>query len=109
MRFLIDAQLPPSLAVFLREAGFDAEHVVDVGLLNETDRTIAAHAVKSDAVVITKDEDFVLMRRFRRKAPQVVWIRSGNVTNRALTAMLRPVLPEIVAALEAGEGIVEVR
>ena len=29
MRFLVDAQLPPALAVRLRELGHDAEHVLE--------------------------------------------------------------------------------
>jgi predicted nuclease of predicted toxin-antitoxin system len=32
MRFLIDAQLPPALAVLLTKHGHIAEHVADIGL-----------------------------------------------------------------------------
>ncbi len=32
MRFLVDAQLPPALAQFLREFSHDAEHVHEIGL-----------------------------------------------------------------------------
>jgi predicted nuclease of predicted toxin-antitoxin system len=38
--FVIDAQLPPSLAGALRAAGYDAVHVADLGLLAATDGAI---------------------------------------------------------------------
>jgi predicted nuclease of predicted toxin-antitoxin system len=38
--FLIDAQLPPLLAEALRNAGCEAVHVADLGLLTATDRQI---------------------------------------------------------------------
>lgn len=38
-----------------------------------------------------------------------IWIRIGNVTNAALWRVQEPTLPQIVAALEAGERIVEIR
>lgn len=109
MRFLIDAQLPPALAEVFLQAGHEAAHVFGLNLLSGDDRQIAAYAAKAGMVIVTKDEDFVLMRRFARALPPVVWVRTGNSTNRALTAILKPLLPQIVAALESGETIVEVR
>jgi predicted nuclease of predicted toxin-antitoxin system len=38
--FVIDAQLPPSLAEALQAAGFDAVHVVDLGLLDRGEDVI---------------------------------------------------------------------
>jgi Domain of unknown function (DUF5615) len=43
--FLVDAQLPPSLAEALRQAGFQAIHVVDLGLQAATDEEIWDKAV----------------------------------------------------------------
>jgi predicted nuclease of predicted toxin-antitoxin system len=40
VNFLIDAQLPPALARWLREAGHGAAHVEDVGLRNADDVVI---------------------------------------------------------------------
>ena len=61
MRFIIDAQLPPALAEWLRRQGHDAEAVRDAGLRDSTDEIILAHAMRITAIVVTKDEDFVLM------------------------------------------------
>ena len=40
MKFLVDAQLPPALARWLREQGYDAQHVEDLGLRDAEDRVI---------------------------------------------------------------------
>ena len=58
MKFLVDAQLPPALAHWLREGGHEAEHVEDTGLREANDGAIWAHAVQSGAIIVTKDEDF---------------------------------------------------
>ncbi len=58
MKFLVDAQLPPALARWLREAGHEAQAVRDAGLLEAEDGAIWNHALAIGAAIITKDEDF---------------------------------------------------
>lgn len=60
MRFLVDAQLPPALAQWLREAGHDAQAVREVGLREAEGSDLWDHALRTDAALITKDEDFPL-------------------------------------------------
>ncbi len=60
MNFLIDAQLPRLLAVRLRELGHDASHTLDLKDGNRTcDQTISACAFAQNAVVVSKDRDFL--------------------------------------------------
>ena len=59
MKFRVDAQLPPSLAEWLRATGGDAIHVEEAGPRNAVDSAIREYAVNEDYVLITKDEDFV--------------------------------------------------
>ena len=42
-------------------------------------------------------------------AGQLLWIRCGNMTTAGLWIRVAPLLPAAVAALEAGEQIVEIR
>jgi predicted nuclease of predicted toxin-antitoxin system len=109
MRFLIDAQLPPALAVYLSRRGFPSEHVNRVKLGHASDVSIWSYAAREKAVLTTKDEDFVALARQRARGPQVVWIRLGNITNAALQAAIGPVLDEIVDGLNAGERLIEVK
>ena len=109
MRFLIDAQLPPGLAKLFARAGHEAVHVFDVGLHTEEDGKISAFASKSGMIIVTKDEDFVTMRRLSPAAPRVIWVRIGNTTNRVLRDRIQPLMDEILAAVAAGEEIIEIR
>ncbi|HEY8334877.1 MAG TPA: DUF5615 family PIN-like protein [Tardiphaga sp.] len=82
MRFLVDAQLPPSLAEALRTTGNDAFHVGDFDLLAAADQRVWQEAVTRSAVLVTKDRDFSLIRAARGQGPCVLWIRTGNCDNR---------------------------
>lgn len=108
MRFLIDAQLPPALAGGLREAGHEASHVEDIGLREADDGAIWARALQSEAILVTKDEDFAARFAQAVNAPVIVWLRVGNTTNRALCAWLELRLPGIVRLSTQGHRLIEV-
>jgi len=56
----LDAQLSPSLAVWLsRRFKLEAVAVRDLGLRNAEDHEIFNAARKADVVLVTKDRDFV--------------------------------------------------
>jgi len=111
MRFLVDAQLPPALAGLLRDHGHEAEHVSEIGLGDASDSRIWENALENGAVIVTKDEDFPhrLSQSDQVDAPSLVWIRIGNTTRRALLLWFEPLLPQVVALIEGGEQLVEVR
>jgi predicted nuclease of predicted toxin-antitoxin system len=108
VRFLVDQQLPSALAVWLRSQGQLAEHVRDIGLRDATDAEIWEAALQTGAVIVSKDEDFVI-RRSVTGGPQILWLRMGNVANAALLGQMAQVWIEACALLENGEPIVEVR
>ena len=106
MRFLVDAQLPPALARFLESQGHEARAVRDAGLRDADDSVIWAFAEREGWIIVTKDEDFPERAINSAASPQIVWLRIGNSTRRALFA---PLLPGILRELAAGHRIVEVR
>ena len=57
-RFLVDEDLPRSLAHLLRTEGLDAEDVRDVGLRGKTDSEVLQYAVSQDRALVTADLDF---------------------------------------------------
>jgi predicted nuclease of predicted toxin-antitoxin system len=75
MIFWIDAQLSPALAPWL-EASFPvtAKALRDLGLRDADDAEIFRAAHAADAIIITKDSDFVdLLRRFGAP-PSIIWV-----------------------------------
>jgi predicted nuclease of predicted toxin-antitoxin system len=66
MHFLIDASLPRSAAVALRQLGHDAVDVRDIGLRSATDDLIAAYARNNRQTLITRDFDFADIRNTRQ-------------------------------------------
>lgn len=109
MKFLIDAQLPPGVAQWLRDRGHEAQHVRDVGLRDANDAEIWERALTDGLIVITKDEDFAERAAHRKKSPRVVWLRVGNTTNTALKRWLTTRFPHIEELLDRGDSLVEVR
>jgi predicted nuclease of predicted toxin-antitoxin system len=107
MRFLIDAQLPPGLCDWLAARGFEADHVTRVLGGQTPDAEIAAHARANGFILVSKDDDFAF--RFPPDDYQLVWLRCGNVTNRALSAWLGQRWTLLIERLKAGEGLIEVR
>lgn len=109
MKILIDAQLPPSLKTLLAQAGHEAYHVVDVGLLDANDAAVWDYAVRESAAILTKDEDFAGRRSRVALGPTIIWLRVGNCSRAALVGWLTPLLASIEAFAQAGEAIIEVR
>jgi predicted nuclease of predicted toxin-antitoxin system len=109
MRFIVDAQLPPALARFLAAQGHTAEHVADIGLRDADDSPIWEYALKHEAVIVTKDEDFPHRHSQSRETPVIVWLRIGNTSRRALLQWFEPLIPQVVELIERGDKLIEVR
>ncbi len=107
MNFLVDAQLPPGLCIWLASKGHVADHVAALGLMAASDRRIADEAEGRGLILISKDEDFLLIRLPDRFA--FLWLRVGNATNRALSAWLEHRWATIETMLSSGERLIEVR
>ena len=58
MRFVVDANLSPKVAGYLRDGGHDAVHVAEVGLLSADDSVIMDWAREHQRVIISNDSDF---------------------------------------------------
>ncbi|MFT4187968.1 MAG: DUF5615 family PIN-like protein [Aeromicrobium sp.] len=109
MRFLVDAQLPPALAKLLRDRGHEADHVTDIAPGDTPDHDLWLYALRNQAVIVTKDEDFSLMFAMRGDAPAVVWVRIGNTRKAVLLAWFEPLIDQIVELVEQGQRLIELR
>lgn len=109
MKFIVDHQLPPTLARWLIARGHQANHVFMLGLGEADDDKIWLFASSQAAVVITKDADFAERRGRTGEGPAVVWLRIGNSTTPNLLVWLDARWAQVEGALASGAGVVEVR
>ncbi len=108
MNFIVDAQLPPQLAVWLRNKGCAAKSLREIALQTADDKTVWELAERESAIIVTKDEDFPRLAA-ARPGPSVLWVRIGNVINRTLLDRFEKAWPEIVSHFQSGARVVDLR
>jgi predicted nuclease of predicted toxin-antitoxin system len=98
--FLVDENLPRSLAPELRRAGFAAEDVRDRGLGGRDDAEVLAYAISYRRIVMTSDLGLADLRRLSRgTGAGVVLVRFPRVMptarlNAAVVAAVWDLRPE---------------
>jgi predicted nuclease of predicted toxin-antitoxin system len=109
MTIWIDAQLSPAIAVWI-ENNFDAKAFAlrELGLRDAEDEEIFVEAKKANAVVMTKDSDFVLLLDRFGSPPKIIWLTCGNTSNANLKIILSKTLQDAIDLLNNGEEIVEI-
>jgi predicted nuclease of predicted toxin-antitoxin system len=109
MKVWVDAQLPPTLATWLSSTfGLEASALRDLSLRDARDIEIFEAARAENAVIMTKDSDFVDLVCRLGTPPQILWLTCGNVTNRNLRRLLTATLPDALEQLRQGTMIVEI-
>lgn len=100
MKFLVDAQMPRSLAEFLIHNGLDAIHALDLPDANETsDRFISDFCDKHDRILVSKDIDFLESHLLHHKPRKLLLVRTGNIPNRSLIKIFSDHLQTILEML----------
>jgi predicted nuclease of predicted toxin-antitoxin system len=91
------ANLSPRVAEALRTAGFEAIHVVDLGLVTVSDDEIFDRAAAGGLTVVTADSDFGMLLALRQAtSPSVVHLRHvAELTPEDHVALLGANLPQI--------------
>ena len=106
MRFIVGAQLPRSLAVFLRGKKLDAIHTSELPDGNETpDSEIIRISLAEGRIVVSKDGDFYDRFTARREPYKLLHIRTGNIRNAALIQVFERNLDAIVRELEEADVV----
>jgi predicted nuclease of predicted toxin-antitoxin system len=107
VNWIIDTQLPHQLATALKQHGQNAVHASELpGAHRTTDAAIMDHAMRTNAVVVTKDADFLAAYQLKRSPARLLYVSTGNIGNRALIFHFMRYLDVIIKELERG-GFVE--
>ena len=105
--FIVDTQLPPSLAVYLTGKGFDSIHTTfytDGHLLQ--DNEIVEIAIKENRIIITKDSDFLDNYILKGTPPKVVIIQLGNISNKELFSYFDKNLNKTISLLKSNNLVI---
>ena len=109
MSVWLDDQLSPGLAIWVsRQFDLIAQSVRDLGLRSAPDPEIYFAARQANAIVITKDHDFVRLLERNGPPPEVSWITCGNTSNARMKQVLTAELSRALALLGEGEFLAEI-
>ncbi len=85
IKFIVDAQLPFSLALFIIGKGFDVKHTNNLPNKDRTtDNEIRILAKEENRIVITKDNDFFDSYILSKSPASLLLISTGNIINKHL-------------------------
>ena len=106
MKFLIDAQLPRRLTTHLHQVGLEATHTLDLPDENRTtDRALISLSLNEQAVVVTKDSDFVESFLLRREPWKLLLVSTGNIGNDELVNLFQRNIEPIAEAFKTFDFI----
>lgn len=87
---IVDAQLSPRLASWIKiQFSIEAVSLREINLLNAEDRVIFDKGREMNAIIMTKDEDFIQLLHREGSPPKVLWITCGNTSNIRMMEILR--------------------
>jgi predicted nuclease of predicted toxin-antitoxin system len=108
MKVRVDANLSPALAPWMnQELRCEASSAQLLGLLTATDNEIFEKAREEDAVILTKDGDFIDLVNRHGPPPKVVWLSCGNTTNARLRQIMTTQWVRVDQLLREGHPVVE--
>ena len=110
MKFLIDTQLPPKLATYLRSKGFHSIHTTyfENGHLLD-DKRIIEIAIQENRIIVTKDSDFLDNYLLKGSPPKVLLLEFGNLTNKKLISYFENHLQLVIQTFEEESNLVVFR
>lgn len=96
MKFIVDAQLPKRLSLFLQSEGYDCLHTQDLPNGNATsDTDINELSIQEERIVITKDADFVQSFLLQQKPHKLLLVATGNIKNSVLESLFKRNLEQL--------------
>jgi predicted nuclease of predicted toxin-antitoxin system len=105
----LDAHVSPALGPWIEEKfGVPVRPVRELGLLRAKDTEIFFGARSADAIVMTKDSDFLILLDRYGPPPNVIWLTGGNTSTARLQEVLAVSLAEALRLIGAGDPLVEI-
>lgn len=97
MKFLLDAQLPKRLAIQFQQAGLESTHTLQLPDGNRTrDQTLIRLSIENQAILITKDSDFVESFLLKQEPWKLLLVSTGNISNDELLTLFERNIEQLV-------------
>ena len=109
MKLLFDQNISPKIVALIQPQFPDSRQVVQVGLENASDSAIFEFARTNNFAIVTFDSDFVDLSVVKGTPPKIIWLRTGNLTTKAISSLLHGNAANIQNFLNYEEnGILEI-
>lgn len=105
----IDAHISPGIAAWINENfPYEAHSLRAIGLRDAKDAEIFEAARSTNAIIISKDSDFLdLIGKFG-SPPKLIYLRCGNTTNQRLREIFGVHLQNAMQQLSDEETVIEI-
>ena len=106
MKFIVDAHLPIKLSLLISWKGYDCLHTLDLPKKNRTkDSEINQFSLDEKRVLISKDLDFIESLLISDKPYKLLYISTGNISNKMLLDIFSKNMEKIVELLNENRVI----
>ncbi len=103
MKFLADMGVSPLTVQVLRQAGYDAIHLIEEGLERMRDEEIVIKARQEERIILTFDLDFAeLLALSKASLPNVIIFRLKNTVPQFVSSRLLNLISEYAEQLNSG-------
>ena len=109
MKLLFDQNISPKIVREIASDFSDSKQVRHVGLEDAFDIMIFDYAKSHGYAVVTFDADFVDLNIVRGIPPKIIWLKTGNLTPKSVSELLKNNIHVIHDFLKSDEkGILEI-
>jgi len=106
MKFIVDEQLPISLVNWLIQEGHDTVHATSLGTgVKISDTDISMESLKQHRIVISKDVDFFNRFLIKREPWKLLFLTTGNISNRDLLSLFQSNLHQILQLFQHADVV----
>ena len=111
MKLLFDQNISPKITSQLSAEFRDAKQVRELGLENSSDLNIFLFAKSNGYSIVTFDSDFVDLSVLKGVPPQIIWLKTGNLTTKSIVQLLtsnKDLINDFLNQVFVSSGILEI-
>ena len=103
MKLLFDQNISPRIVKHVASVFTGSTQVRLVGLENASDDAIFEYSKTNGFTIVTFDSDFIDLNTMKGIPPKIIWLRTGNLTTRSISALLEQHIETIEDFLDSDE------